>query len=75
MAWMRWITMLSPNSAAKAHSAAKLGLYAYCELQASSGTQPFLSGTAVVQLGVGMLAVDVGRSSMVVEEDSILVKG
>ena len=67
--------MLSPNSTAKAQSAANLGLYAYCELQASRGTQPFLSGTAVVQLGMGMLDVDVGRSCMIVEEYSILAKG
>ena len=59
------MTMLSPNNTANAHSAAKLGLYAYCELQASTGTQPFSSGTAVVQLAVGILDVDVGEPPMV----------
>lgn len=63
--------MVNPNRTANAQSAAKLGVYGYCELQASSGTQPFLSGTAVVQLAIGMLDVAVGELPMV--EDAVAI--
>lgn len=56
---------MSPIRTAQARFAPKDGSKAQFELQASTGTSPYLPGTAVVQVGMLVLVVPDGVSRVV----------
>lgn len=45
---------MNPIKTAQARFGPKAGWKGHCELQASMGTWPYLSGTAVIQVGVAV---------------------